>query len=140
MRLTPAAASASTLNFDSLPRRGSPPGVTDCSGSHCLIEPLRKKVLVALSTSSPPTAARPLLSGSFFTSGVALQAARADTNARDTQLHTSRLMISSKFGTFPPKPEWQWDTMEKAWATQVPLHGGECQALLIDAVRRGSPL
>src|SRR3989442_6289885 len=48
--------SCSTSKLVSLAKRISPPGMSDCSGSHCFVVPFAETVLIAARRSAPPIA------------------------------------------------------------------------------------
>src|SRR5688572_24423236 len=56
MRVERDATSVIPSKLDSLAKRGSPPGASDCSGSQYLALPLKAMVLVLASRSAPPIA------------------------------------------------------------------------------------
>src|SRR5688572_5982499 len=86
MRLERDAASMMPSKFVSLANRGSPPGTSDCSGSHCLPVPLNVMVLTPARRSAPPMASTALLTR--LCSGVCV-AQEARKNALDSATHAS---------------------------------------------------
>src|SRR2546430_6365868 len=77
--------SCSTSKLASLAKRISPPGMSDCSGSHCFVVPFAETVLIAARRSAPPIASTARLTRlCSFVSGLA-QDSRANVERKTSE-------------------------------------------------------
>src|ERR1044071_6815322 len=102
MRLARDAMSAARSNLPSAAKRGSPPGTSDCSGSHHFIVPLPLAVLIEFRALVPPMASAALLTRLCSLVGVAQDPRiKAPKSAASAYLIVSSCRVGREENTRP---------------------------------------